>query len=164
MLVLQLSYGVRAKPWDQVLKIGLHQTLWLDVSLRWTMILVRLLFLWWTIIDLLSWMFWLRVIGYWVMEIVATSPIRVSALPKSRRSAISPKSKGAHTQSDVKIKHVQKSARTSGKTTVKSAGRPGPPKASSKGRGSQLGVAADGEVEVNRAVLNFRFCPFVSAL
>ena len=126
MLVSRLSDGVRGKPWDQLLKIGLDQTL-----SRCTGILTN---------DLSSAVV-PKVDDYRsavlaqlnVMEVIATSPVRFSNSPKVKGSAGPSKGKGAHVQAAVEIATRTSEACTSGKTVKKNVRRSG---ANRRGQGS----------------------------
>ena len=81
---------------------------------------------------------------FWVYYVTADyfdggsgySLIPFAAISKSRRSAFPPKVRGAHTQSEGKIRPQQEDISTSGKTTPKTACHSRHAKSSSKGRSS----------------------------
>ena len=114
--VSRLTDSVRAKPWDQLLKIGLDQTLsscvsMLDNGPDTTVVPVvdeyRS-----TVLAQLN-----------VMEVMATSPTRVALGPRAMPSSTDVKSKRPRSQSDVKLKTPKKTPNVATVGTSKSTGR-----------------------------------------
>ena len=116
MQVSRLTDSVRAKPWDQLLKIGLEQTLSLCVSMLdngpdTTVVPVvdeyRS-----TVLALLN-----------VMKVMATSPTRMAPGSRAMPSSTDVKAKRPHSQSDVKLKTPKKTPNVATVGTSKSTGR-----------------------------------------
>ena len=123
MLVSRLSDGVRGKPWDQLLKIGLDQTLARCVSILTNDLSSSVVPM---VDDYRS-----AVLAQLnVMEVIATSPVRISSSPKVKGSAGPSKRKGARVQATLQITTGTSEVGTSGKTIKKSVRRSG-----AKGRG-----------------------------
>ena len=134
MLVSRLSDAVRGKPWDQLLKVGLDQTLTRCMSVLTNDLGSAVTPM---VDDYRS-----AVLAQLnVMEVVATSPIRPSTSPKAKRFIGPTKGKGARTQANVQIPIGSKEVSTSGKS-IKKGGRqsdakierPGPSTRGHRGR------------------------------
>ena len=116
MQVSRLTDSARAKPWDQLLKIGLDQTLSLCISMLdnspdTTVVPVvdeyRS-----TILAQLN-----------VMEVMATSPTRAASSPRAVPSGSTGKWKKPRSQSDVRLKTLKKKTSVATVGTSKSTGR-----------------------------------------
>ena len=108
MLVSRLTDAVRGKTWDQLLKVGLDQTLDRCVGVLTNDLSSAVVPM---VDDYRS-----EVLAQLnVMEVVATSPIRPSASPKIRRSVGSSRGGGARTQAAVQIPTGTSEVGTSGK-------------------------------------------------
>ena len=128
MLVSRLTDAVRGKPWDQLLKVGLDQTLDRCVGVLTNDLSSAVVPM---VDDYRS-----AVLAQLnVMEVVATSPIRPSAIPKVRRSVGSSRGGGARTQAAVQIPTGTDEVGTSGKP-VKGCGRQS--EAGKEGQGSSI--------------------------
>ena len=134
MLVSRLSDAVRGKPWDQLLKVGLDQTLTRCMSVFTNDLGSAVTPM---VDDYRS-----AVLAQLnVMEVVATSPIRPSTSPKAKRFIGTSKGKGARTQANVQLPIGSKEVSTSGKS-IKKGGRqsdakterPGPSTRGHRGR------------------------------
>ena len=106
---------MRAEPWNQLLKIGLCQTL------------ARCIYVLnndpsTTIVHVVDDYRSTALPQFNVMEVVTTSPIRVSPCSKAKRSVAPPKVKGSR---GCLVKTLQKNTDTSRKTTSKAAHRSG---------------------------------------
>ena len=109
MLVSRLSDAVRGKPWDQLLKVGLDQTLTRCMSVLTNDIGSAVTPM---VDDYRS-----AVLAQLnVKEVVATSPIRPSTSPKAKRFIGTSKGKGASTQANVQIPIGSKAVSTGGKS------------------------------------------------
>ena len=112
MLVSRLSDGVRGKPWDQLLKIGLDQILARCVSILTNDLSSPVVPM---VDDYRS-----AVLAQLnVMEVNATSPVRISSSPRAKGSAGPSKRKGARVQAAVQITTGTSEVGTSGKTVKK---------------------------------------------
>ena len=116
MQVSRLNDSVRAKPWDQLLKVGLDQTLSLCVSMLDngpdTAVVPVVDEYRSTVLAQLN-----------VMAVMATSPTRVATGSKAMPSSTDAKSKRPRSQSDVKLKTPKKTPNVATVGTSKSTGR-----------------------------------------
>ena len=116
MQVSRLNDSVRAKPWDQLLKVGLDQTLSLCVSVLDngpdTAVVPVVDEYRSTVLAQLN-----------VMAVMATSPTRVATGSKAMPSSTDAKSKRPRSQSDVKLKTPKKTPNVATVGTSKSTGR-----------------------------------------
>ena len=116
MQVSRLNDSVRAKPWDQLLKVGLDQTLSLCVSMLDngpdTAVVPVVDEYRSTVLAQLN-----------VMAVMATSPTRVAPGPRAMPSSTDVKSKRPRSQSDVKLKTPKKTPNVAAVGTSKSTGR-----------------------------------------
>ena len=140
MLVSRLSDAVRGKPWDQLLKVGLDQTLARCVSVLTNDLSSSVTPM---VDDYRS-----AVLAQLnVMEVVATSPIRASPKFASRPTGSSSKTKKPRSQADVRLKTPKKNsnvavARASNPTAqskTRTAGRNSSGKKTSSSRGRRTG-------------------------
>ena len=131
MQVSGLSDNVRAKPWDQLLKIGLDQTLSQCISMlengpnTHTVPVVDEYRS--TVLAQLN-----------VMEVMATNPTRVTPSSKTGRSVSVRKATRLHSQSDVKLKTPKKKSDVATVGTSKSTARA---KGGAASRGGLSGVS-----------------------
>ena len=116
MLVSRLSDGVRGKPWDQLLKISLDQTLARCVGILTNDLSSAVV----PMVDDYRSTVLAQLNG---MEVMATSPVRISNKPKVKGSAGRSKGKGARVQAGVQIATGTSEVGTSGKTVKKSVRR-----------------------------------------
>ena len=114
MQVSRLSDSVRAKPWDQLLKVGLDQSLSFCVALLDKGPEAPVV----PIVDEYRSSILAQLN---VMEVMAASPIRVSPKLTALPSESGSKSKRPRSQSDVKLKTPNKDANVVASTTSKSA-------------------------------------------
>ena len=114
MQVSRLSDSVRAKPWDQLLKVGLDQSLSFCVALLDKGPEAPVV----PIVDEYRSSILAQLN---VMEVMAASPIRVSPKLTALPSGSGSKSKRPRSQSDVKLKTPNKDANVVASTTSKSA-------------------------------------------
>ena len=116
MQVSRLNDSVRAKPWDQLLKVGLDQTLSLCVSVLDngpdTAVVPVVDEYRSTVLAQLN-----------VMAVMATSPTRVATDSKAMPSSTDAKSKRPRSQSDVKLKTPKRTPNVATVGTSKSTGR-----------------------------------------
>ena len=116
MQVSRLSDSVRAKPWDQLLEVGLDHTLSFCVTLLdkgpETPVVPVVDEYRSTILAQLN-----------VMEVMATSPIRASPNLTAMQSGSGSKSKRPRSQTDVRLKTPEKNANVAVATTSKSTVR-----------------------------------------
>ena len=99
MLVSHLTDDVRSRPWDQLLKVELDQTLATCVAVQENAPATPIVP---AVDDYRSSV--VAQLKLNVMEFAGESPVGVSPKPKSRRSSEPSKVKGARTQADVKLK------------------------------------------------------------
>ena len=112
MLVSRLTDAVRGKPWDQLLKVGLGQTLERCVG-----VLTNALSS--AVVPLVDNYKSAVLAQLNVMKVVATSPIRPSSSPKVKRSVGPTRGRGARNQAVVQIPIGAREVGTSGETSKK---------------------------------------------
>ena len=135
MQVSRLSDSVRAKPWDQLLKIGLDQTLSRCMSMLENGPDTHVV----PVVD----EYRSAVLAQLnVMEVMATSPTRVVPSPKAGPSGSVAKSKRPRSQSDVKLKTPKKKSSVATVGASKSTGRA---KGGAVGQRVRSGVAKSGK-------------------